>query len=409
MQELPRPPPYQELCGLVQSESFLPCLTDLLRSLWAILLSYHSLFSWHKAAWSAADESSESLSTSYNRNKLQSGLFRIWQDVQSKVKQFVLGSDLSQFSIDSFLLFLDLIHKLITVGEEFLSVSDSKDLIGGASGLQDSLVQQCSNYFLAYHSSRLEELATHLDNESWTLIPVKQNFNLHLLAEFSHMSILKSPSKTVEANSIFKKYASNNVTPFDLLSSKEEEEDILQGGNNISVLDSDSDDDLSEEQKRQLFEENNMTSYQGLTSLSGSQVVHTSRPSAKPPVTGVTVSNTGLMVLRLIGRYSHMMTVLRPISQQVWTGICQLFQYYLYSVHLMFASPDNADAGPVSLVYTDRASQLLSFIYNTMVLHEVREGEVSRLVGSVREASLCLLYTSPSPRDGLLSRMPSSA
>ena len=38
MQELPRPPPYQELCGLVQTESFLPCLTDLLRSLWSVLL-----------------------------------------------------------------------------------------------------------------------------------------------------------------------------------------------------------------------------------------------------------------------------------------------------------------------------------------------------------------------------------
>ena len=35
----------------------------------------------------------------------------------------------------------------------------------------------------------------------------------------------------------------------------------------------------------------------------------------------------------------------------------------------------------------------------------VAAGEVKRLV----DPSLCLLYTSPSPRDGLLSRMPSSA
>ena len=387
MQELSRPPPYQELCGLVHSESFLPCLTDLLKALWAILFSYHSLYSWHKAHWTAEEVSSESVSASYNKNKLQNGLFRIWQDVQSKVKQLVLGSDLSQFSIDSFLHFLDLIHKLIMVGQEFLLVSGEKDLNGGASALQESLIQQCSNYFSSYHSSRLEELATHLDNESWTLIPVKQNFNLHLLAEFSHMAILKSPSKSVNANIIFKKYASNNVTPFDILSLKEEEEDILQGGTNISVVDSDSDDDLSEEQKRQLFEENNMTSYQGLTSLSGSQN-NTTKPSPRPPVTGVTVSNTGLMVLRLIGRYSHMMTVLRPISQQVWTGICQLFQYYLYSVHLMFTSENTSDTGPDSLIYTDQASQLLSFIYNTLVLHEIRDGEVSRLVGSVREPRL---------------------
>ena len=30
-------------------------------------------------------------------------------------------------------------------------------------------------------------------------------------------------------------------------------------------------------------------------------------------------------------------------------------------------------------------------------------------VGPVRQIKFCLLYTSPSPRDGLLSRMPSSA
>ena len=31
------------------------------------------------------------------------------------------------------------------------------------------------------------------------------------------------------------------------------------------------------------------------------------------------------------------------------------------------------------------------------------------LPGSLASMNLCLLYTSPSPRDGLLSRMPSSA
>ena len=44
-------------------------------------------------------------------------------------------------------------------------------------------------------------------------------------------------------------------------------------------------------------------------------------------------------------------------------------------------------------------------------------GEVSKIVSPVTEStvaevampSVCLLYTSPSPRDGLLSRMPSSA
>ena len=36
---------------------------------------------------------------------------------------------------------------------------------------------------------------------------------------------------------------------------------------------------------------------------------------------------------------------------------------------------------------------------------EVQEGQYPQMV----KFQLCLLYTSPSPRDGLLSRMPSSA
>ena len=39
---------------------------------------------------------------------------------------------------------------------------------------------------------------------------------------------------------------------------------------------------------------------------------------------------------------------------------------------------------------------------------DVTAGYVSDLLSDVL-ASACLLYTSPSPRDGLLSRMPSSA
>ena len=38
--------------------------------------------------------------------------------------------------------------------------------------------------------------------------------------------------------------------------------------------------------------------------------------------------------------------------------------------------------------------------------HQNRQRE---LINEIEEARNCLLYTSPSPRDGLLSRMPSSA
>ena len=46
-------------------------------------------------------------------------------------------------------------------------------------------------------------------------------------------------------------------------------------------------------------------------------------------------------------------------------------------------------------------------------LHEIKKMEVHEnsqtILGAVGNHQSCLLYTSPSPRDGLLSRMPSSA
>ena len=42
------------------------------------------------------------------------------------------------------------------------------------------------------------------------------------------------------------------------------------------------------------------------------------------------------------------------------------------------------------------------------VLYAINAGQV-RLLEGEKSLHLCLLYTSPSPRDGLLSRMPSSA
>ena len=37
------------------------------------------------------------------------------------------------------------------------------------------------------------------------------------------------------------------------------------------------------------------------------------------------------------------------------------------------------------------------------------EGRLPEIIKAIVQADICLLYTSPSPRDGLLSRMPSSA
>ena len=59
----------------------------------------------------------------------------------------------------------------------------------------------------------------------------------------------------------------------------------------------------------------------------------------------------------------------------------------------------NSDVSSILTLYVD---DLLPLGGNTPVLKELKRKQMERF-------TICLLYTSPSPRDGLLSRMPSSA
>src|SRR5664279_5910428 len=70
-------------------------------------------------------------------------------------------------------------------------------------------------------------------------------------------------------------------------------------------------------------------------------------------------------------------------------------------------------AAEAALVAAERAlPQLLAGPATTKQKNAARPGAHQRIEAATRtreQARVCLLYTSPSPRDGLLSRMPSSA
>lgn len=54
----------------------------------------------------------------------------------------------------------------------------------------------------------------------------------------------------------------------------------------------------------------------------------------RPPL----LTNTTLTVMRHCGKYLKICGILKSISEDVVTCLCQLFEYYLYSVHLLFTS-----------------------------------------------------------------------
>ncbi len=271
--------PYADLCACIAEESFLPCLVDLCRALWNIMNSYRQIVLWHEAdkerRMSVEEEGEEkqqslaevesNLDRQYVERKLSSGKMRIWQDVQTKVRVFVLANDLSGLGIDTFLEFMDVIHRLIEVGHDFCgSPSDT---------LEESLKKQCWSYFHNYHLERLEELKMHLENEGWALCPVKPTFKVMHLVEFRHLNKDTGGSGSKRFSSPKKKESTaplnTTLSPFDLAAVDEQEaEDVF--GEVGAVYDEekkcsedgfytdeeDSDTDVPEELKRDYVDEN---------------------------------------------------------------------------------------------------------------------------------------------------------
>ena len=58
-----------------------------------------------------SSSSEETFNLEYMRQKLEHGLVRIWQDVQQKVRTYILGINLSAFKLEEFIQFLDLVNR----------------------------------------------------------------------------------------------------------------------------------------------------------------------------------------------------------------------------------------------------------------------------------------------------------
>ncbi|KAM4539941.1 syndetin isoform 2-T2 [Odontesthes bonariensis] len=363
---------YKDLCTHITVDSYIPCLTDLCKALWEVMLSYHRTIQWHEEhdkqenapspEDAAAAESDELMvDRSYVKKKLEHGLTRIWQDVQLKVKAYILGTDMSNFKYDDFIMVLDVISRLMQVGEEFCG---SKSEV-----LQESIKRQSVNYFKNYHRARLEELRMFLENETWELCPVKSNFNIAQLHEFKFMGQCRSPSispsrqavssstPAQEELSLFQQFLQEG-NPFEMhIEQKEEEtEDVLASNGYESdeleksvYQDYDSDSDVPEELKQDYVDE--QTGDAPLKSVSRETIRSKKRSDYNLNKTNAPIlTNTTLNVIRLVGKYMQMMNILKPIAFDVIHCVSQLFDYYLYAVYTFFGRNDMYESSGLGLI-----------------------------------------------------------
>ncbi|XP_069769751.1 syndetin isoform X4 [Narcine bancroftii] len=378
---------YKDLCMHITPDSYIPCLSDLCKALWEVMLSYYRTMSWHEAHDSeesapAPDGHCElttddpNFNRSYVKKKLEHGLSRIWQDVQLKAKIYLLGTDLSNFKYDDFIFVLDIISRLMQVGEEFCG---SKSEV-----LQESIRKQSMNYFKSYHRIRLEELRMFLENETWELCPVKSNFSILQLHEFKFMRQSRSPSMSPSkqytmtssapaAGSLFDQYQ-NGGNPFEQQndSKDDETEDVLAANGCESdeleksvYQDEDSDSDVPEELKRDYVDE--QTGDVPLKSVS-KETLKSRKKSDCYLNKGNTLilTNTTLNVIRLVGKYMQMMNILKPIAFDVIHCMSQLFDYYLYAVYTFFGREDMYESTGLGLI-SSRLRTTLSRIQESLI------------------------------------------
>ncbi|XP_044149633.1 syndetin [Bufo gargarizans] len=389
--------PYKDLCMHITSDSYIPCLTDLCKALWEVMLSYFRTMEWHEKfdqeePQATSDSNSvpateeNNFDRNYIKKKLEHGLTRIWQDVQLKVKTYLLGTDMSNFKYDDFIVVLDIVSRLMQVGEEFCG---SKSEV-----LQESIRKQSVNYFKNYHRTRLEELRMFLENETWELCPVKSSFSILQLHEFKCLGQSRSPSMSPSkqatsadsaAVSLFEQYTSGG-NPFEIQSElkDDETEDVLaSNGYESDELEKsayqeyDSDSDVPEELKRDYVDEQTGDA----PSKSVSRETLRSRKRSDYSLNKVNapiLTNTTLNVIRLVGKYLQMMTILKPIAFDVIHCMSQLFDYYLYAVYTFFGRNDAYESTGLGLS-SSRLRTTLNRIQESLIDVEVAGENVGSL------------------------------
>uniref|UniRef100_A0A8D0GFC8 VPS50 subunit of EARP/GARPII complex n=1 Tax=Sphenodon punctatus TaxID=8508 RepID=A0A8D0GFC8_SPHPU len=394
---------YKDLCTHITCDSYIPCLADLCKALWEVMLSYYRTMEWHekydrdeeKTASSVSDGSNvmgteeTNFDRSYVKKKLEHGLSRIWQDVQLKVKTYLLGTDMSNFKYDDFIFVLDIISRLMQVGEEFCG---SKSEV-----LQESIRKQSVNYFKNYHRTRLEELRMFLENDTWELCPVKSSFSIVQLHEFKFMEQSRSPSVSPSKQpaseisrtvTLFEQYC-NGGNPFEIQANNkdDETEDVLASNGYESdeqeksaYQEYDSDSDVPEELKRDYVDE--QTGDAPVKSVSRETLRSRKRSDyslnkGNAPI----LTNTTLNVIRLVGKYMQMMNILKPISFDVIHFMSQLFDYYLYAVYTFFGRNDTFESTGLGLS-SSRLRTTLNRIQESLIDLEVSTDTASTLTSA---------------------------
>lgn len=263
--------------------------------------------------------------------KIQS---KIWDEVQKKISMYFKAMDLVNFKFDDYLEILIILSRFIELGNEFCNKKSDCDVIIQA------VKEQTLAYINFYHLSHLEELKMFLENEIWECCPVKNDFSVFNLHEYK---FLKSNVGQIASESTFELIEKNKTTDLERskLNNFEVNNKMIQlinisngKKNKLNILD---DIDILKKNHTNKTDQNDKIYYRDdyleSSNYGISKNVNVSMNiNEEQPI----LTNTTLNIIRLFGKYIHMLSVFKIISFQVIGYLMQLFQFYFYYIYIDF-------------------------------------------------------------------------
>lgn len=192
----------------------------------------------------------------------------------------------------------------------------------------DIAVDRALHFFCSFHSSSVDELKMFLENESWEMLPVKSDFNVMQLKEFSFLR------ENTNSNSTEDLFGSEYHQQQQHQSSYFDQPDALP----LDRISLSSGSDLDSDLEKEFINEDEVTEV-----VTTSETLTNSKPNPNrlTKTSGPVLTNSSLNVLRLAGRYIQMMNVLSPISFEILMNIYKLLDQYTIFVFKKFGSDND--------------------------------------------------------------------
>lgn len=388
---------FEQMCEHLSLDSLVPCLTQLSKSFWKILVCYYQVKLWHQnyklyksnQPSSSSEANEDLLNDEYIHEKLKKGQNRIWSDMQAKLCIFISTTRLSHLKYESFIQVLSIVQRLKKVGNEFCDDNSPKMI--------ESMKNQSIEFFKRYHVSCLDEINLFLEHEIW--IQVQSFSSVVQLQEFRmfkralirhHFGKSKNEGESAVL-SVNTNSPSKRSRDIDDSSANSQDESSIYGSCGYFARFSEKSSPFENLFDQKMIEEDILSGiadeascYYSEDSSDNENNNQNSADNDDKSSSVLTVNNTSLNILRVVGRYLKMCRLLYAISAHIVFSMTELIDFYIYAIYEIFAK-DLTVAGEalhseelnsnIKRISEAVISKMRKWPPSTMIEHDLKDSE----------------------------------